>query len=120
MRMVRSYLEVSWKPLHKLRLDEITPKHVRDELKNIASSGGLPSADRARAALSVFFVWAIHQDIVAANPTLISRTRAKAAVRASSASRSSYKSGRPAVAIPMGQEPSAPSHSLERAGARHP
>jgi hypothetical protein len=25
MRMVRSYLELSWKPLHKLPLDEITP-----------------------------------------------------------------------------------------------
>jgi integrase len=70
MRMVRRYLEVLWKPLHKLRLDEITPKHVKEELKTIAGSSGLASADRARAALSVFFVWAIHQEYVGANPTL--------------------------------------------------
>jgi hypothetical protein len=77
MRMARSYLEASWKPLHKLRLDEITPKHVRDELKDIASSSGLPSADRARAALSGFFVWAIHQEHVAANPTLDIKDKSK-------------------------------------------
>jgi integrase len=77
MRMARSYLEVSWKPLHKFRLDEITAKQVRNELKNIASSSGLPSADRARAALSGLFVWAIHQEHVAANPTLDIKDKSK-------------------------------------------
>jgi integrase len=77
MRMARSYLEVSWKPLHKLRLDEITPKHVRDELKHIASSSGLSSADRARGALSGFCVWAIHQEYVGANPTLDIKDKSK-------------------------------------------
>jgi hypothetical protein len=77
MRMVRSYLEVSWQRLHKLRLDEITPKHVKDELENIASSSGGPSADRARAALSVFFVWAIHHEHIAASPTLDIKDKSK-------------------------------------------
>jgi integrase len=77
LKEVKRYLEVSWQPLHKLRLDEITPKHVKDTLRDIAAASGKPSADRARATLSTFFVWAVHHEHIAANPTLNIKDKAR-------------------------------------------
>jgi integrase len=70
MREAVRYLQTTWKPLHKLRLDEITTKHVKDTLREIARTSGKPTADRARGALATFYVWAIAYDHAEANPTI--------------------------------------------------
>jgi integrase len=62
------YLRKAWKPLHELAVHEIKRSAVADRLKAIAKHHGPVASDRARAALSAFFNWAIRDGRVEQNP----------------------------------------------------
>ena len=67
---VSRYLQRYWKPLHTLPLARIGRVTVAARLDTIASEHGLVTADRARAALSSFFTWAVGQGLSDANPVV--------------------------------------------------
>jgi integrase len=62
------YLERYWRPLHELHLARISRATVAARLGKIATEHGPVSADRARAALSAFFTWAIGEGLCDMNP----------------------------------------------------
>jgi len=62
------YLNVTWKSLHGLALGRVTQATVASRLGLIADTSGPTTADRARAALSAFFTWAMHEGIAPSNP----------------------------------------------------
>jgi integrase len=66
----RRYLKELWKPLHRLHLPGIVRKDVATRLRSIAQENGPIAADRARAALSAFFGWAIREGLCEANPVV--------------------------------------------------
>jgi integrase len=67
---VRRYLLSHWRPLHGLSLAKITRATVAARLAAIAHESGLTAADRARAALSAMFAWAIREGLCDANPVI--------------------------------------------------
>ena len=64
------YLLVHWKPLHGLTLTHIRRATVAAQLAAIADDSGPIAADRARAALSAFFTWAIRDGLADINPVI--------------------------------------------------
>jgi integrase len=64
------YLLVHWKRLHELALPTITRPVVAAQLTAIAENRGPIAADRARAALSAFFAWAIREGLADINPVI--------------------------------------------------
>ena len=64
------FLLKHWKPLHRLALASISRATVAAQLRVIARDHGLVSADRARAALSAFFTWAMGEGLAEANPVI--------------------------------------------------
>jgi integrase len=64
------YLQEHWKPLHRLALASINRATVAAQLRVIARDHGPVSADRARAALSAFFSWAMGEGLAEANPVI--------------------------------------------------
>jgi integrase len=58
------------KPLHRLTMAHITRAAVAAQLGLIANDNGLVAADRARAALSAFFAWAIREGLAETNPVI--------------------------------------------------
>ena len=64
------FLQKHWKPLHRLALASISRATVAAQLRVIARDHGLVSADRARAALSAFFTWAMGEGLAEANPVI--------------------------------------------------
>jgi integrase len=64
------YLLVHWKRLHGLALAKISRATVAARLSAIASVSGPIAADRARAALSACFSWAIREGVVDVNPVI--------------------------------------------------
>jgi integrase len=67
---VTRYLTRSWQPLHSEPVNAITRQMVKDRRHEIVSESGPIAANRAHAALSGFFAWAIDMENVAgANPT---------------------------------------------------
>jgi integrase len=64
------YLSKHWKPLHELKLNKIGRAEVASRLASIADSSGAVSADRARAALSAMYAWAIREGLSDANPVI--------------------------------------------------
>lgn len=71
----RRYLDVRCKALHELPLTDIRRANVADCLGTIAIGKGNKqatpyAADRARAALSAFFAWAVGEGLVEANPVI--------------------------------------------------
>jgi integrase len=64
----KRYLTRDWKPLHAHSVHSIKRGDVADQLRAIARSVGKVSADRARAALSAMFTWAIRQGRAEVNP----------------------------------------------------
>jgi integrase len=66
----KRYLEQYWKPLHSLHLARISRATVAARLGKIADGHGPVSADRARAALSSFFAWAIGEGLCDMNPVI--------------------------------------------------
>ncbi len=70
------YLRTDWKPLHRYGVDAIKRRDVVNTLDDIAKERGKVAADRARAALSGFFAWAIDRGYVDASPVLHIKNRA--------------------------------------------
>jgi len=66
----KRYLEQYSKPLHSLHLARINRATVAARLGKIADEHGPVSADRARAALSSFFRWAIGEGLCDMNPVI--------------------------------------------------
>jgi integrase len=71
------YLRELWKPLHRLHLPRISRKDVAARLGTIANENGLITADRARAALSTFFGWALREGLCEVNPVLATNKAAE-------------------------------------------
>lgn len=65
---VRRYLEVHFKPLLGLPLVKVDRARVAARLLEIARERGPISANRARAALSKFYTWAIGEGVAHTNP----------------------------------------------------
>src|SRR3954469_515774 len=66
----RRYLNVGWKPLHGLGLDDIGRRAVAVRLSEIARENGPIAANRARVALSAFFNWAMREGLSDSNPVI--------------------------------------------------
>jgi integrase len=64
------YLRVGWKPLHDLPLGKIERRTVSARMSEIATENGAISANRARAALSTLFSWAMREGLAEANPVI--------------------------------------------------
>jgi integrase len=64
------YLQTHWKPLHGLALAKVTRATVAIRLASIAGRNGPIAADRARAALSAFFTWAMREGLAEMNPVV--------------------------------------------------
>ena len=75
------YLTKHWKPLHGMAIDEIKRKDVVRVVDDIAEKRGRVAADRARTALSTFFMWAIDRSYVENNPTMHIKERAPSGSR---------------------------------------
>jgi integrase len=76
LRETRRYLEVAFGSLHRLPLSGISRSEVANLLSSIALDSGPVAADRARAALSAFFTWAMKEGIAAANPVIATNRHA--------------------------------------------
>ena len=70
------YLNIHCKRLHGLKVEAITRREIASVLSSIAEKSGAVSADRARAALSAMFAWAMREGLVEANPTIATNTYA--------------------------------------------
>jgi integrase len=68
------YLNAHCKRLHGLKVDAVTRRDIASVLQSIATNSGGVSADRARAALSAMFAWAMKEGLVEANPTIATNT----------------------------------------------
>jgi integrase len=68
LRETERYLRTHWRPLHGLALAKVRRATVSARLAAIADANGKTAADRARAALSAFFTWAIREGLADANP----------------------------------------------------
>jgi integrase len=66
----KRYLKELWKPLHALHLTNISRADVAARLAGIAGENGPIAADRARAAFSAFFTWAIREGLCDINPVV--------------------------------------------------
>jgi integrase len=66
----KRYLKEYWKSLHGVHLARISRALVAARLDAIADESGPVAADRARAALSAFFAWAIRQGLCEVNPVI--------------------------------------------------
>ncbi|RYC29339.1 DUF4102 domain-containing protein [Lichenibacterium minor] len=66
---VKRYLEVHWAPLAEMAVAKIDRARVSMQLGELSKVRGAHSADRARAALSSLFGWAIGEGLAHANPT---------------------------------------------------
>jgi integrase len=63
------YLLISWKPLHRISVFQITRRHISARVGELITSNGTVAAARARTALSSMFNWAIREGLdIPANP----------------------------------------------------
>jgi integrase len=62
------YLERYWQPLHQRAITDVQRSLVVARIDTIAEKHGRVAADRARAALSAFFTWAIDRAYCDLNP----------------------------------------------------
>ncbi|MFZ2106266.1 MAG: tyrosine-type recombinase/integrase, partial [Roseiarcus sp.] len=67
---VRRYLRVHWAPVHEVAVHSVTRSMVAARLAEIATGNGLYAANRARAALSAFYSWAIGEGLANENPVV--------------------------------------------------
>ena len=66
----KHHLEGHWAPLAETGLNQVTRATVSARLAEIAEGSGLFAANRARAALSAFYAWAIGEGLATANPVI--------------------------------------------------
>ena len=67
---VARYLSVYAKPLHGLAIEAVSRKHVVALLDDIAKERGKVTADRAKEALSTFFLWLFDKGHIETNPVI--------------------------------------------------
>ena len=67
---VQRHLRVHWKPLSQQALAKVARADVAARLRSIARDNGPFAANRARAALSALFSWAIGEGLADANPVI--------------------------------------------------
>jgi hypothetical protein len=65
---VRRYLQVHWSPFREVALHSVTRAMVASRLAEITKINGPYAANRARAALSAFYSWAIGEGLADSNP----------------------------------------------------
>jgi integrase len=70
------YLNEHWKPMHGCAIEAVERRDVVRVLDNIADDCGKVAADRARAALSGFYAWAIDRSHADTTPVLHVKNRA--------------------------------------------
>ena len=71
------YLHKDWKPLHEMALADVTRQHVVKVIDDVASGQGDTAADRARSALSAFYMWCIDRGHIDTTPVLRIKPRAE-------------------------------------------
>ncbi len=67
---VERHLNVHWKPMSEMALTKMSRADIATRLNAIASHNGPFAANRARAALSALFSWAIGEGIADSNPVV--------------------------------------------------
>jgi integrase len=67
---VERHLKKHWRPLAETPIRNVTRSDVALQLGRIAKESGPFASNRARAALSAFFSWAIGEGLVDANPVV--------------------------------------------------
>jgi integrase len=67
---VERYLRRHWAPLLELPVRRVTRADVAAHLTKLAKDSGGYAANRARAALSALFTWAIGEGLIEANPVV--------------------------------------------------
>ena len=65
---VERHLQKHWRPLHSIPITAIDRRTIAARLALIAEQSGPVQANRARASLAAFFVWAIREGLTDANP----------------------------------------------------
>jgi integrase len=65
---IERHLCKNCRPLHRLRLDKIDRRTVAGRITTLAANNGAVTANRAAAALSAFFSWAIREGLASSNP----------------------------------------------------
>ncbi len=74
----KRYLEKYWSPLNSIGVNLITRNDISRQVRVNVEKHGEIAANRARSALSAFFMWAIEEEIVTgANPVLGSKKGVK-------------------------------------------
>ena len=68
LEQCRRYLDAYWTPLHGVAVSTVTRAMVAAQLRTITTDHGPISADRCRATLSAFYVWAIGEGLCETNP----------------------------------------------------
>ena len=66
---------------HVLKFEKIRPRPDSIALRNHADNSGAVSADRARAALSALFTWAMKEGLCESNPVIATNTFSKSGSR---------------------------------------
>jgi len=69
------HLRKHWQPLHGIAVDAIARRDIVTAMDEIAAARGKSAADRAKASLSGFFVWALDRNYCEVNPVLGIRRR---------------------------------------------
>ena len=64
------YLKRHWGPLRELPLQKVRLQHVASRLRDICEDNGPYAANRARAALSSLYTWAIGEGLADINPVV--------------------------------------------------
>ncbi|KNY23803.1 site-specific integrase [Methylobacterium sp. ARG-1] len=70
LRDATRYMQVAWKPLHRLPLHSVSRANVADRLAVITEESGPYAANRARATLSAFYAWLIGTGAADTNPVV--------------------------------------------------
>jgi integrase len=83
----RSFVEIArqlrrdWQSLHNMPIRQIARADVAGRLTQLTESNGPVASDRARAALSAFFTWAMREGLVDANPVIATNRPAEPKAR---------------------------------------
>ena len=67
---VKRHLSMHWAPLRHIAIHAIHRRDVANRLSEIAAENGPIAANRARAALSALFTWAMREGIADTNPVV--------------------------------------------------
>ena len=78
---LKNHLGSHWQALHSMPITSVRRVDVATQLDIITQENGPQAANRARSVLSTFFVWAMGQGLIEANPVLGSNKPAKDTAR---------------------------------------